>query len=669
MELLLQHDDVFVKRSGERLVLGNSMVSRELDLSLGAPRTVSLRDGAGREFADPGKADADLSFIGLRVPGSADMPWQVEEISASVIEGDIFDGTRVRVEIRMVEPLEQAFYIREYFIYPQLPVIAVQNSVQCPVMPNVYWTRRGNYLKQQAAPESAATTESCVDSIKPAAGVRPAFTATFAGVTDYTDELVQVNELKGDRLNGSILACEDEKQAGFLYLQEAPPSGERRDLEEHDFRLGDGVVYSCNWGIHPSELQPEVWFCGYRSVLMVYHDAAERDMMLKLYLKRRFPVNPRENYSVMVNPWGCGCFPKLVSEEFLLDEFRAAKKVGATHYQIDDAWQEGGSLGELITKNRKITPEFWNVSQERLHGSLDKIMATAAENGIEPGLWMAPSCNCEYRDWPEFADLVLRYHRRYGICMFKIDAMKIRSYEAEQNLRQMLAFVRSETYGKVYFNLDTTNGQRPGYFHFVEYGNIFLENRYVCHMWGQGYHPEKTLRSLWRLSRFMRPHLLQIEIPNPEDINPEFYSSKPWPKPDSYPVEYWAMIAFFANPLLWFAPSRMSAEMQGRVKSVMDTHVKYRDRIFGGEIFAVGAEPDGKALTGLQSHDFSVGNGMAVFYRELGCESGKAIVKMNYLPESPTWQCVYGNGQIVNTGKGEIEISIPDKPGFAVFTY
>ncbi len=668
MEVILQHEDVFVKRSEHRLVIGNSRIVREFDLSQGAPRTISLQDAAGRQFAAPDKHFADLSFIGLHTPDNPATPWRLDDISAEAVAGDIFDSARVRVVLSMTEPVGQTSYRREYLIYPGLAAIAVQNSVRSPVMPNIYWTERGIYREQQRL-HLTRQTESCADGIACAEGFRPSFTAEFSGITDYTDELVKLHRADTEKLNGNILCCENTAEAGFLYLQEAPPSGERRDLEGHDFRLDENEIYSCNWGIHPAELNPETTFQGYRHVLMVYSSAAERDALLKQYLKRRFPVNPQENYSVMVNPWGCGCFPKLVSEEFLLDELKAAGKVGATHYQIDDAWQEGGSLAELTGKNRKITPQFWEISQERLQGSFDRIIAAAAENGVEPGLWMAPSSNCEYRDWEDFARIVLNLHRKYGFRMFKIDAMKIRTYEAEQNLRQMLETVRRETGGEVYFNLDTTNGQRPGYFHFLEYGNIFLENRYVCHTWGVGYHPEKTLRSLWRLARFMRPHMLQIEIPSPEDINPDFYKDKPWPKPDSYPVEYWAGIALFANPLLWFAPSRLSEGLRARIKDMMELHMQYRDRIFAGEIFPVGAEPDGTAITGFQSHNFENGTGMAVFYRELGSSADSAELKLNYLPEKSDWRCIRGNAEVMVKEPGKIAVRISDRPGFAVFTY
>lgn len=668
-ELLLEFEDIRVWRRATDLTIANSAISRKFDLAAGAPKTVSLRDGAGREFASPGKPCADISFIGLNHPGSEKTPWSLESVAADIREGGLFDSTCVRVRLKMSEPVEQASYTREYFIYPGLAALAVRNSIECPVKPNIYWTARGVYGRRQRAPECLALAESCADSICPAPGIRPECAVEFTAVTDITDELVTIHQAAElEFLNGNLLFCSDGGGVGFAWLQEAPPSGERRDYEMHDFRLAGNTVFSCNWGIHPAELVPGRVFHGYRHILMLFHSTMERNQLLKKYLRTRFPFDPLEHLAVTVNPWGCGCFPKLAGRQFLLDEIAAVPELGATHYQIDDSWQTGGSLGELSLKNRKATPEFWTISRELLDGTFEPLVKAARENGVELGLWLAPSANCDYDDWHEFGETVLDYHRRFGFRMFKIDFIKLRTSAAEENLRKLLTFLRTASGGEIYFNLDITNGQRTGYFHFLEFGNIFLENRYVGLSHAPKYHPEKTLRSLWRLSRFIRPQTLQVEIPSPEDINPDSYAGYPGCPPDAYPVEYWAAIALFANPLLWLAPSRVSPETRRRIKAVMELHSQHRDRIFAGEIFAVGAEPDGTAVAALQSHDFTSGSGMVIVYRELGNTDGTTFLEMDYLPEAPRGQVVCGEAEI-STVPGGLRIAVPQRPGFVLLAY
>lgn len=653
MKTLISFQDIEVTLSGQTLVIANNKIRRELDLSSGAPRTVSLQDAQGMEFANPAKADADLAFIAM-YPAGMDpaIPWAVTDISAEKVPESFRDSEHVKVAISMREEVSETEYLREYIIYPGFPAISVRNAIRPKVLPILYWTPRGNLDQDLYRPD---IRESCADSILCAAGFLPEKTVSFAGRTDYHDELMKEHKADQEYLNGNLLFCKNSSGAGFLYLQEAPPSGERRDMETCDFRVKDGEIHSCSWGIHPSEIRPGKTFRGYRHDLLVYHSDEERDALLKAFLKKRFSAKP---YSVMVNPWGCGHFPQLVSETFLIDEMKAAAEVGATHYQIDDAWQEGGSLAELSSKNRHITEKFWRISQERLNGTFAPIMKAAKEAGILPGLWMAPSFNCEYQDWKAFAERVLELHGEYGFNAFKIDSVMIRTYEAEENLRSLLEYVREKTNGEVYFNLDTTNGQRPGYFLFLEYGNIFLENRYVCHLWGVGYHPEKTLRSLWRLAKYMRPQELQIEVPYAGDINPEFYAQKPWCPPQTYPQDYWAAIAMFANPLLWFAPSTVKPEDRAGIRAVMEIHKTHRDAIFAGEIHPVGQEPDGKAFTGLLSHNAETGKAYLILYREAGAEAEKAELLLPQTRASQ-WKRIAGSGSVATGETGKIGVTMP----------
>jgi alpha-galactosidase len=660
------YKDVNIRLNGKRLIIANSAFRRSLDLGSGIPRTISLKDAAGREFAKGEKKEGDFSFIGINRPGANGAEYCIVDVSAETQAACFLDSEHVRVRLVIEEKVQRVVFTREYIVYPESPVIAVQNSICAAVMPNLYWSRRladsGNSSRFPVE-----HLESCADSISPADGILPVRTVEFFGRTDYMDDQVKIHKAGDGQLNGNLLFCEDTHGAGFVYLQEAPPSSERRDFEKYDFRIDSETIFSCNWGIEPHELLPSKNFAGYRHALILFHDRAERDSAIKFYLKMRFPINPESNHSIMVNPWGCGKFPKLVSEDFLVEEIKACHELGATHYQIDDSWQQGGSLSEIISKNRAVDAEFWKVS-DKFHGNFEKLVETAEKSGIELALWMAPSSNCEYRDWENFAELVLDFHTRYGFKVFKVDAVMTRTYEAEENLRKLLQSVREKSDGKIYFNLDTTNGQRPGYFLFLEYGNIFLENRYVCHNWGVGYHPEKTLRSLWNLAQFIRTQSLQIEIPNPGDILEKFYVDRKVLSPLTYPVEYWAAIAMFANPLLWLAPSRVAPSDRSSIRGVMELHRQHRDRIFAGEIFPIGSCPDGSSITGFQSHDFNDNSGYLIFYREFAAGNQAAEIKVTYLPDNIAFKKIVGNARL--TSKGEIlKIEMPNPATFAMFSY
>ena len=655
-EVLLACGDVRVWRDGKRLHLGNAHLTRSFEWVDGAPRTVALIDAAGRALAAPEKTNADFSFIGITRPGAPGAHYALTAIAAANVPSSLFDARHIKITLDFTEKTQEALFRREYFIYPDFPSLSVRTAVRVPVMPNIYWNRRGD-LAGAAGNLLNGTLdrlESCADSLRLAPGLRPVRTVEFRGRTDYHNNPVVEHGVTGECLTGNLLYATDDAGAGFLYLQEAPPSAEKRDWEPYDFRWSDGHLYSCTWGVFPSELRPEIWFQGYRHTLIPYGDEDEGEQRLKAYLRRRFPQPADANRIIMVNPWGCCRFPEIVSEAFLKEEIRACPETGATHYQIDDAWQQGSGLRELFIHNRHMKPDFWAVSRRRLNGTLLPLRAAADKAGIDLGLWIAPSANCEYRDWREFVDIIMGMHRDYGIRIFKIDAVLIRTVEAEENLANLLRTCRERSNGDIYFNLDATNGQRPGYFLFLEYGNIFLANRYVCHP-GRNlsvkYHPEKTLRSLWMLSRYVRSQSLQVEVPSPEDILPSVYADLAWTDLRRYPVEYWAAISLFANPLLWFAPSRQSPELRARIKKVMEWRLRFGERLAGSEIYPVGECPTGAGITGFQAIDPSGGTGLLLLFREWGAPESAAVALRR--PERTRhYSVLSGRGELKNTEIG-----------------
>ena len=121
------------------------------------------------------------------------------------------------------------------------------------------------------------------------------------------------------RCSGNLIYFSAPSGETLLCLQEAPPSAERRDFETYDFRLEDGEFYSCCWGIAPEDLVPGRAVTGYRHTILFCPSGVEPERILHRYLASRFPMRSEEA-AVLVNPWGCGSFPELVSANFLREE-------------------------------------------------------------------------------------------------------------------------------------------------------------------------------------------------------------------------------------------------------------------------------------------------------------------------------------------------------------
>ena len=653
------HLDITIEYSECNLIIANTCIRREFVFESGSWRTVSICDASGKEYASKDNQLCDFHFIGLGYPENEVHLLKWTNVECKVVSGDFSDAEHVEVAVTFWDSYQQVEYVMTYFVYPAFPVIGCQGRVKSEVMPNIYWSHRGRLINSQ---DPRNFHDSVTDSFVSAANIKPRYTVEFTARTDYTDNLVIRRNIAGDgEYNGNILVSEDDSKHGAAFIQEAPPSAERRDFESYDFTVRDGRISSCGWGIPPEELKPGKVFVGYRTVLLLFENELDFEQKLKNYLRLRFKSDPAQAYAVTVNPWGCGKFRTLVNQEFLLEEIRAAAETGASHYQIDDGWQAGGWLADLAVYNRKLNNDFWQVS-DMLGGNLDRLMEEFAKCGINPSLWVAPAFNTEFRDYKEFADMVLGYYRKHNIKVFKVDGVKMRTYESEENLRNLLHDIRTSSNGEIVFNLDTTNGQRSGYFLFLEYGNIFLENRYVCHQWGVGYHPERTLRNFWKLARYMRSEMLQIEVANPGDLNPDFYARKGETLPTVYDFEYWVAVTMFGNPLIWMTPSRIAVEHRATLKKLMTLHRQEAETIFSGTVFPVGDMPSGAAFTGFAS----VGEKFVelIVYREKDEQSGKAAIAIPGVTNScDCLSTLAGNGSC-EVKDGTAYISIPNAPGY-----
>lgn len=613
MKTTLKHwsaGNAFVRQDDSRLSFGNCFYTRTLDLSGGFPRTVSLKSGK-MEWAAANKRGCDCSFFGINMPGRGRTDFRLKgEIEAVYRENPQFDAPHIELTICFEEKVQQAEFTRTFYIYPELPACSVRNKLISQVIPGCYWSHRGG-LSVPSSRFPSTFQESCADSLQLAPGAVPVRSVEFRGRTDYHNEPVAEHPLLNmeGRCSGNLIYFSGLSGETLLCLQEAPPSSERRDFETYDFRLENGEFYSCCWGIAPEDLIPGRAVTGYRHTMLFCPAGEEPERILHRYLAERFPTRSEEA-AVLVNPWGCGKFPELVSADFIQKEIRTAEEIGAEVYQIDDSWQSGNGLNELTDNNRAVERDFWSVSPKHFPEGFEILRNSSGR--VKLGLWCAPSFTGAYRDWEFFADLLINYHRRYGFATVKVDGVRLQSAAAEERLEAMLRKVRSETGGGVYFNLDTTNGQRPGYFLFLEYGCIFLENRYVTAEGVTGYHPEKTLRNLWLLSRYVRPQSLQIEIPAPDDI-PEGMVFRHDPR--EYDFEYWCAVALFANMLIWTAPSRLSSKSKAILRKMIALQKMIRPELFSGMIRPILNCPDGRSLTG-----FAADAGYRLIFREVGCK-------------------------------------------------
>ena len=655
--------DCFVKFDGSRLLLGNSCFVREFDLSKNLLHTVSMRKSDGTVVAQESSAPSDFYFYGDRCTPE-EMSYQTPHVGACVVDSLYGTAPHLHVTVSLYEAFQQLILRRDFYIYPELPALAMRCRIVSPVFPLAVWNcRRPVRERYQSRARSGLVFEGCVDRINPAPGFAPVECIEFRAQTDYNDEqIIRHSYREGETLTGNLFYLRNPAQNELFYFQEAPPSEERRDLEDYDFRMDSGEVISASWNLNPGELGNKKEWRSPRHVLFCCENADEGESAFKEYLRRRYLPERLPHY-ITVNPWGDCDFYQKISEKFLLDEVEAASKCGAELYQADDAWQAGGVLVDISGYNKLLSSEkFWRVNPKLWQGDLTSVSKLCKEKMVDLSLWIAPFSNIAYRDWKDMAQCCLALHEKYGVTAFKIDAVNLVNSEAERNLELMLRRIRRRSKNKVSFHFDVTAwGLRQGIYRFLEYGTVFLENRYTRMIRKALYHPERTWRNFWRLSRYSRIQEILCEVPSPVNIDYEMYRNKGEMPPDTYNWEYWLAISLFAQMLMWFSPSQLPENMQQTAARFAAWRKKHNLEIISSEVRRFGKEPDGTAIGGL----YTVSNTpLLLALREKNSTESQIFVPCGN--ENTRWKMVFGNG-VATPCSGGVMINIPEAPGFAVW--
>lgn len=156
----------------------------------------------------------------------------------------------------------------------------------------------------------------------------------------------------------------------------------------------------------------------------------------------------------------------------------------------------------------------------------------------------------------------------------------------------------------------------------------------------------------------MRPQELQIEVPYAGDINPEFYAQKPCARRRL--TRRTTGRQSRCSPI----PCSGSPRPQSNRKTAPGSERSWRftkrtaDAIFAGEIHPVGQEPDGKAFTGLLSHNAETGKAYLILYREAGAEAEKAELLLPQTRASQ-WKRIAGSGSVATGETGKIGVTMP----------
>lgn len=667
----LPHGQCYAKLENDTLYIGNSLIERAFLWNGGNVANAFMKDKCtGRVFRNESCEPA--LAVGQPFTKASDGHLEVRNV-----ESDGIHPRRLEAEVTF--SMEGIRIKRVFRVYEDCPAIACDNYAGG--MESVVDEHIGNSADNKNIESTDDMRHGAVSKARHLELFNPGGihwqvrAVKFLDVTDWNNNLVIERSFipyHRTGYKGNILFARDAVDGnGFFFLKEAPCSDVQLGNPEADFICETGKFMVAGIGASEGDIAGPGMIRLYSCVSGVFGKGELSPLMaLRSYQKRIREHHADRDEMIMMNTWGDRSQDAKVNEKFCIEELEKAARLGITHFQIDDGWQEGKSPNSAVAKgsfnNIWDNPLYWTPARDKYPHGLGPVVDKARELGIELGLWFNPSIQNDFEDWRKDADAVVRLYREYGIKVFKIDGLSIPTKKAETNLRMFFDTVLAETGNEVVFNLDATAGRRGGYHSFNEYGNIFLENRYTD--W-RNYYPYWTLRNLWQLSRYVPAERLQIEFLN-KWRNTDKYAGDPF-APALYQFQYIFATAMAGQPLAWMEASNLPDEafflfpVVTAYKSVMKS-------LHEGTILPIGDEPSGMSWTGFQSISPDGRTGFLLVFREKN--DARRCNMSTWLPADAavSLEKVTGSGssfESVTGADGKLEFSLPEVNTFALYKY
>jgi len=675
----LRYNDCYFTREGDVVTLGNSRIERAWQirhLGVGAVRLLDKR--TGKDWAQ------GISFESAVTDQSGHTcatEMFVKEVSAEVAETSISEpGVRLRFALESIGR-------------------HVSNTFQPPHAMNglAVWKCFDIY---PGAPAIRGWVEVCSDADrsnldyteveKLALDLRGsrATAVELHDLTDITNHLATARDFdlnEPRRAIGNNLFVETQDGQGIFAYKESPVPNSQLYHLYYDFEVTNKSLAGVGAGFH--NLPAGQTRRTYAFAIGVYSGGRDGGILaLKEYQKARYKLVPARDFIVSANSWGD--FSVNINEDKLIAEVEAAAEMGVESVAVDAGWTRsvmGGDpdpetfpngFGPLCARAKElgVTLELWMVPN-RLNEKLDILREhpdwIARTNNHTPcDLWRTywdnmlvgiDLCHPDCFAWMK--DYFLRFYDE-GFHRFKIDTYQCDGYDTlygdlydhYEALRRLMHELITERPGLT-FTQDSTRTNRPIYDFYMDYGIIFLENRYENRdpQANGRYHPWKTLRDLWQISPYIPPQKINMELINDQA---------------GYSPEYLLATVMMANPLLWESLARVTPESKKRMRTAIDLYKQHQAAICSGCIFPIGEMPDGASWTGFQSYDPRTGTGYLIAYREDNPNASYTF-HPKFLTGFTRFQSVTDDEPALtwHPSADGLEISLPAQRSFRLYRY
>lgn len=440
---------------------------------------------------------------------------------------------------------------------------------------------------------------------------------SFKEATDHHTNIVNVQKelpyKKPQYYRGNMLiASDNSKDVAHLIVKLSPLQNAQSAYVGFDFSADFTGIKVHSPGFELSENGSD-WQEAYPVYTLMYTPDEETALnYYKKYELAKHKYLPEKDNTFTMNTWGDRNRDSRVNESFILNELDVASRLGVTHFQIDDGWQQG--LSQNSSSRAGIlwddwSADDWEVNSTRFPNGLKPITDKARSLNMQLGVWFNPSKKDNYAAWERDKSILTGLNKKHGISWIKIDGLGIGNKVSEINVRRMLQGAIDESGQTLQFNMDVTAGKRGGYFFLNDVGNIFLENRYTD--WGN-YYPHLTLRNVWTLSKYIPVQRILVEWLN-KWRNEKAYPVNDPLKPMNVPFDYQFAVTMMGQPLAWMEATALPEEAF-EVTSLINVWKRERSRMQQGIINPIGDEPNGYSFPGFVS--YAKGRTYVLLFRE-----------------------------------------------------
>lgn len=611
----MKFKDCEITARDNRIKVSNSLISREWVIKNGLCHATSVYDlGIDKEYlakvSDSPAPSPDFTVE----PDCREVKYSIYKASESIVEEESF-------RLDVISDYGRYTVMTHFKIYPYTAAVSQWISVSGHIP-----TDTGQFNSEEPI-DNIEDLRMMVDNHSELTGLCDAIELDIVhkklGITEFsahTDRKDNLCHYKEDLLTIYSIGSYSSNlfyyydlitDCGLVFLKEAPLPQARPVKNGFDLIRDGGSMYFTGHGSDDLAEYP-----GYPFTVIAYSGGDFGRIKSLQDYQRRFRIYDEKRDNVIWHStWGDRNLDRVVSEEFMLKELEDMREAGGDFLYLSDGWHKGASYSGMTMEryiNQWNKPGFWEVDRDKFPDDLHPLLIKAESYGMMKGMWYCPDQTDDYANYEKDIDLLLRMHREYGINKVKFDAITFRTKLAEKRIKGIMKAYVDGTNGDAFVEIDITAGIRPDYFDCMQYGFLFLENRYTD--WRKWY-PHCTLRNLWQLSRFVDPRRLRIEILNNER-NKDQYPDDPL-APCNFTPEWLYVSTIFANPLLWFEISNLSDEYKKSLKEIIKLCRPIRKEIAQSNVYPIGDEPDGFSISGFMSVD-EFGGGYALVLRAAG---------------------------------------------------